>query len=262
VKRHHDRGNSYKGKHFTGAGYSFRGLVTWHHAGRPGAGEAKGSISWSKDSQEETLFRTGQSLSTRRPPSSPTQWHISSIKATSIPTKPKSATSHGPSICKPPQLSYFQFSIFHLVCSWFQVIFVRDFFQILLHVDIQLFQHLVLGRHSCCHTVRTLLFVKDQLTKSFWIFPGMCLSLLSSLSLSLKHTQNFFFYIYFVYLQWGICAGHMCGVQRAACRSQLSLSTIWDLGSKLAENVFIYLVGPLKIINNGVAICSCTHLKT
>ena len=31
VKRHHDHGNSYKGKHLTGAGLEFRGLVHDHH---------------------------------------------------------------------------------------------------------------------------------------------------------------------------------------------------------------------------------------
>jgi hypothetical protein len=43
LKRHHDHGNSYKGKHLIGAGLRFRGLVHYHHgeklACRHGAGE-------------------------------------------------------------------------------------------------------------------------------------------------------------------------------------------------------------------------------
>ena len=46
VKRPHDHGNSYKGKHFIGAGLQFqrsRSLLSWWeawlHAGRHGAGE-------------------------------------------------------------------------------------------------------------------------------------------------------------------------------------------------------------------------------
>ena len=31
VKRHQDHSNSYKGKHLTGAGLQFRGLVNYHH---------------------------------------------------------------------------------------------------------------------------------------------------------------------------------------------------------------------------------------
>jgi hypothetical protein len=34
MKRHHDHGNSYKGKHLIGAGSEFRGLVHCHHGGR------------------------------------------------------------------------------------------------------------------------------------------------------------------------------------------------------------------------------------
>ena len=36
VKRHHDHGNSYKGKHFIGAGLQFRGLVHYHHGRKHG----------------------------------------------------------------------------------------------------------------------------------------------------------------------------------------------------------------------------------
>jgi hypothetical protein len=50
VKRHHDHGNSYKGKHFTGAGFQFQRFnplsscqKARQHAGRHGAGGAKAS---------------------------------------------------------------------------------------------------------------------------------------------------------------------------------------------------------------------------
>jgi hypothetical protein len=45
-KRHHDQGNSYKGKHLIGAGLQFLRFSpflpwqeTWQHVGRHGAGE-------------------------------------------------------------------------------------------------------------------------------------------------------------------------------------------------------------------------------
>jgi hypothetical protein len=40
VKRHRDHGNSYKGKHVIGAGLQFRGLVYYHHGGKPGSMKA------------------------------------------------------------------------------------------------------------------------------------------------------------------------------------------------------------------------------
>ena len=63
-------------------------------------------ISWSKDNQQETVFcrhPEGGSLCgawALRSQSPPPQQHTSSNKA----TLPNSATSHGPSILKPPQL--------------------------------------------------------------------------------------------------------------------------------------------------------------
>jgi hypothetical protein len=40
MKRHHDRGNSYKGKHLIGAGLQFGGLVHYHHGRRDGGTQA------------------------------------------------------------------------------------------------------------------------------------------------------------------------------------------------------------------------------
>jgi hypothetical protein len=40
VKRHHDRGNSSKGKHLIGASLQFRGLVHYHHGGKHGGMQA------------------------------------------------------------------------------------------------------------------------------------------------------------------------------------------------------------------------------
>jgi hypothetical protein len=40
VKRCHDSGNSYKGKHFLGAGLQFRGLVHCHPGGKHGGMQA------------------------------------------------------------------------------------------------------------------------------------------------------------------------------------------------------------------------------
>jgi hypothetical protein len=52
VKRHHDQGNPYRGKHLIGAGLQFQGFSplsswwdTWQHAGRHGAGRAVSSTS-------------------------------------------------------------------------------------------------------------------------------------------------------------------------------------------------------------------------
>jgi hypothetical protein len=68
VKRHHDQGNSYKGKQLIGTGLQFQGFTglsssqeAEQDAGRHGAEEAKSSTSWSEGSRR--LFHTGQSLS-------------------------------------------------------------------------------------------------------------------------------------------------------------------------------------------------------
>jgi hypothetical protein len=52
VKRHHDQGNSYKGKHLIGAGLQFQSFSplsswqeAWQHANRLGAGGAESSTS-------------------------------------------------------------------------------------------------------------------------------------------------------------------------------------------------------------------------
>ena len=36
VKRNHDHSDSYKGKHFIGAGLQYKGLVHGHHGGKHG----------------------------------------------------------------------------------------------------------------------------------------------------------------------------------------------------------------------------------
>ena len=41
MKRHYDCGNSYKGKHFIGAGLQFRRLVHCHHERKHGAIQAE-----------------------------------------------------------------------------------------------------------------------------------------------------------------------------------------------------------------------------
>jgi hypothetical protein len=40
VKRHHDHGNSYKGKHLIGAGLQFRGSVHYHQGRKHGSIQA------------------------------------------------------------------------------------------------------------------------------------------------------------------------------------------------------------------------------
>jgi hypothetical protein len=89
VKRRHDQGNSYKGQHLIGA-YSFRGSVHYHHSRKHGSLQADMLLEKklrvlhlepnagrrgpsSIGSQEEVLFSTGQSWSTRRPQSPSTQ---------------------------------------------------------------------------------------------------------------------------------------------------------------------------------------------
>ena len=99
VKKDHDQGNSYKGKHFIGAGLQFERLSTlsswweaWQLTGRYGAWNwelyiliqrqpGRDGLS-SPGSQEESLFHVGRSLNTRSPQSLPVQWHTSSNKAT------------------------------------------------------------------------------------------------------------------------------------------------------------------------------------
>jgi hypothetical protein len=73
VKRHHDRANSYKGKHLIGAGLQFQRvsplaswLVVWWHTARHGAGEeavsstsglagSKKQIGWVSETSQPTL---------------------------------------------------------------------------------------------------------------------------------------------------------------------------------------------------------------
>ena len=77
----------------------FSPLSSWQEAlqcaGRHDAGEVV--LNW-RQPGGDCLFHTGRSLSTGNPQSLPTQWHISSNKA----TPPNSAINHGPSTFKPP----------------------------------------------------------------------------------------------------------------------------------------------------------------
>ena len=64
VKGSHDQGNSYKGKHLTGAGLHFLRFSlpsryeAWQHPGRHGTGgEAESSTSSSTGSHEKTNFQ-------------------------------------------------------------------------------------------------------------------------------------------------------------------------------------------------------------
>ena len=40
MKKHCDHGNSYKGKHLTGTGLQFRGLIHYHHGRKHGSMQA------------------------------------------------------------------------------------------------------------------------------------------------------------------------------------------------------------------------------
>jgi len=113
VKRQYDRGNSYKGKHLTGAGSEFRCLVhyhhgrqeAWRHTGRPGAGEvAEGSASGLADNRKSD---TGPGLSFwnhKAHPSDTQQGCIYSNKA-AISKNANPCESVGPFSFKPPQKS-------------------------------------------------------------------------------------------------------------------------------------------------------------
>ena len=60
VKKCHDHGNSYKGKHFIGAGLQFQRFRTWQHAGRHGAREgAESSASSSAGSRRRLRATVG-----------------------------------------------------------------------------------------------------------------------------------------------------------------------------------------------------------
>jgi hypothetical protein len=65
VKRHHDQGNSYKGQHFIGAGFQFRGSVHYHRGGKHGGLQADMVLEEPEfyiliHKQQEAGFHTGQ----------------------------------------------------------------------------------------------------------------------------------------------------------------------------------------------------------
>ena len=57
MKRHHNQGDSYTGKHFFGTGFQLQRFhplswwEAWQHPGRPGAGGTESSMSWSAGSR-------------------------------------------------------------------------------------------------------------------------------------------------------------------------------------------------------------------
>jgi hypothetical protein len=97
VKGHHYHGNSYKGKHFIGAGLQFHRLsplsswwVAWQHAGRYGAGEGADSFSSvSKSNRKRETLGLVWAFETSK---AHLKYHISFNKAT--PTGPYLLTPH------------------------------------------------------------------------------------------------------------------------------------------------------------------------
>ena len=89
MKRHHDQGNSYTGKHLIGVGLLFQRFnplswwEAWQHAGRHDVGGDKSSTSWSPGSRRRLLATSGIAWTYMRPQSPSPQWHTSSYKATS-----------------------------------------------------------------------------------------------------------------------------------------------------------------------------------
>jgi len=86
MKRHRDNGNSYKGKHWVGAGLQFQRFSpllpwqgAWRHAGSCGAGEgAESSTSQSAIIRQRLRHRALNIWDLKAPP----QWHTASNKAT------------------------------------------------------------------------------------------------------------------------------------------------------------------------------------
>jgi len=89
MKKYQDHGNSFKVKHFIGAGLQLQRFSLYHHARKHGSMQADMMLEelkvlhpdpkatrrrlFSSGSHEETLFQTGQGLSTRNTKSLPTQ---------------------------------------------------------------------------------------------------------------------------------------------------------------------------------------------
>ena len=105
VKKHHERGHSYKEKHFIGAGFPFQRISplsswweTWRSAGRRGAGDELRGLHLELKTAEETVRHTGHSLSMRHKRPRP-QGHASSKEIRPTPTGPaNSASPCGPSL--------------------------------------------------------------------------------------------------------------------------------------------------------------------
>ena len=77
VKRHHDHGNSYKGKHLIGSGLQFQRFSplsswwgAWQHTGKHGTGEVAQFLIWVSRQQEErvTLDLVWASKTSEPPP--------------------------------------------------------------------------------------------------------------------------------------------------------------------------------------------------
>lgn len=116
VKRYHNQGNSYKGKHLIGAGLQvqrFSPLSSWWEAcqlpGRHGAGGAESSTACYEGKQKTTVFQEARKR-VSKPTSIVTQFlqqgHTYSNKVTPTLTGPHLliVPLPGPSIFKPAQL--------------------------------------------------------------------------------------------------------------------------------------------------------------
>ena len=83
VNRHHDHGNSSKGKHSIGAGLPFRGLVHYHQGEKHGGMQADVVLDWQAAGREND---TGPGLSIWNLKTYP-QWHTSFHKSTPTSTR-------------------------------------------------------------------------------------------------------------------------------------------------------------------------------
>ena len=112
MNRHHDQDNSYKGQHLIRAGLQVQRFSplsswqeTWQCPGRHSAGRRGEHL----DPKAARRTLAGWSLSTKRPQSRGLCSDILPPKRPHLfqqATSPNSATSHGSSIFKPPQVLY------------------------------------------------------------------------------------------------------------------------------------------------------------
>jgi hypothetical protein len=98
VKRHHDQGNSYKGKHLIGAGLQFQRFSPlssrWEAMAEMVVEKELRVLHLDMQAAEGDCVPHWANLKHRRPQSPPSQWHSSSNKATPTAARPHLLKGH------------------------------------------------------------------------------------------------------------------------------------------------------------------------